>query len=64
MITDATAENDQNGRVMLTEHERKRVLNLIQDLMSQVTTLPMSACRTNVAHIHEQTRSKELTKMT
>ena len=56
---------DKNGRVKLTEREKKQVLNVAQDLMSQVTTLPMPK-HVGLAlhiHVHKQTRSKGLIRM-
>ena len=52
-----------NGRVNLTEKEKKQVLSVAQDLMSQVTTLPMPKHEGLALHIHKQTRSKELIGM-
>ena len=63
MITNASEQVDKNGRVKLSEKEKKQVLNVAQDLMSQVTTLPMPKHVGLALHIHKQTRSKELIRM-
>ena len=63
MITNGTKTVAENGRLNLTETENKRVLNVAQDIMSQVTTLPMPKHVGLALHIHKQTRSKQLVNM-
>ena len=43
--------------------EKKQILNVARDRMSQVTTLPMQKHEGLSLHIHKQTRSEELTRM-
>ena len=60
IIANASEQVDKNGRVKLTGSEKKQVLNVAHDLMSQVTTLPMPKHIGPALHIHKQTKSKEL----
>ena len=60
MITQTGADFGTESRVELKRAEHERVLNISQDLMSQVTNVPLPKHIGIALHVLRQTRSKDL----
>ena len=63
MICDTDAEVHQTGRVILTESQERKVLNVAQELMANTTTLPMPKHIGLSMYILKQTGSKQLVRV-
>lgn len=63
LLTDASLLTDTNGRVSLPRNKHVQVLNIAQDMMTNVTKVPMPKNVGLALYILKQTRSKELVKI-
>ena len=63
IITKSDAVLGENGRVKLTDNQRKKVLDVAQDLMVHSTSIPMPKHVGLALHILKQTGSKSLVQI-
>ena len=59
LITDASPETNNSGRVTLHSKQHEQVLNLSQDICTAISGMPTPKHVGTALHILKQTRSKE-----
>uniref|UniRef100_A0A8C4QBZ0 Pseudouridylate synthase RPUSD2 n=1 Tax=Eptatretus burgeri TaxID=7764 RepID=A0A8C4QBZ0_EPTBU len=63
MITKASPELSESGKVELNDSDHEKVLNLVQDMCAAISDIPVSKRIGTALHVLKQTRSKEVVTM-